>query len=77
MNCVVVEHKKLSFIVKAVLKVVVIECNKHIFVSIAFEGCGVGVLEYSRGAIYRGRYTASQAALGVLKISRSAIYRGR
>ena len=38
---------------------------------------GIEVLEYSRGAIYRGRYTASQAALGVLEISRSAIYRGR
>ena len=38
---------------------------------------GVGLLEYSRGAIYRGRYTASRAALGVLKILRSAIYRGR
>ena len=38
----------------------------------------VGVLEYLRGAIYRGRYMASRAALlGVLEISRSAIYRGR
>ena len=37
----------------------------------------VGVLEYSRGAIYRGRYTSSRAALGVLEISKSAIYRGR
>ena len=27
---------------------------------------GIGVLEYSRGAIYRGRYTASRAALGML-----------
>ena len=44
-----------------------------------YSGCDLvlGGLEYSRGAIYRGRYTASRAALGVLKISRSAIYRGR
>ena len=38
--------------------------------------CRLGVLEYLRGVIYRGRYTASQAALRVLEILRSAIYRG-
>ena len=37
---------------------------------------GLGVLEYSRGAIYQGQYTASRAALRVLEIWRSAIYRG-
>ena len=37
---------------------------------------GLGVLEYSRGAIYQGQYTASRAALRVLEIWRSVIYRG-
>ena len=47
------------------------------FHSYLFSGhCTLGVPEYWRAAIYRGRYAASQAALGVLKISRSAIYQG-
>ena len=40
MKCVVVEHKKLCFVVTVVLKVLVIECNKTSFVSRANEGCG-------------------------------------
>ena len=57
MKCVVVEHKKLSFIVTAVLKVLVIECNKHSFVFRAYEGCG-------------GRGRAQQTKFCLHKLSR-------